>query len=361
MSNYKDRLRTILGLEEKDKLTIEEKAVLFSKIQNSLRNSRSTKRLKIIIRIAATLAIFGGISLSLYLIQKNNKTQFLTNSDLSQTGIYSEGNGAILTLSDGSKINLTIQHNNFQNKVGNDIDISSDSLLRYKSPIGSSTIENKMNMIEVPKKYTFKIILADGTKVWLNSDSKLNYPTQFIGKERKVELIGEAYFEVASNKEKPFIVSTQNQEIQVLGTHFNVQSYPKKTITTSLLEGKIVVNSLTNNNRKTLLPGQQSQLNHRGEIEVKYIKNIEDFIEWKEGYFQLNGTTITDVMDVLSRWYDFDYKIANENDLRKIKLYGKIHKSAALDDALQILSHLDIHYNIKKSQSGQIEIILKNK
>lgn len=358
MTNYKDRLRTVLGFNEKQKLTDEEKIILFSKIRDGLQKRRKAKIRKIGLKVAASLGIFATIALGLYVFKKSDQLNKQGKRELTQTDLFSEGHGAILTLSDGSKLNLTTHKTILKNQGVNGFDLSPDSVLRYNT-LGKEESNISMNTLEVPKKYTFQVILADGTKVWLNADSKLTYPTRFIDKQRKVELIGEAYFEVASNKEKPFIVLSNNQKIEVIGTHFNVQSYPNKPVITSLLEGKVLVNSLVNNNSKFLVSGDQSQINVNGEIKVSHFEDISTFAEWKEGYSQLNGTPLAEVMEILTRWYDFDYSFAN-NQLRDVKLYGKIHKSNSLDHALQILSQLDIHYRINKSNSGDIEVILKS-
>lgn len=359
MTNYKDRLRLILGLSEKDKLTNDEKEALYSKILDTTLKARRRKIKKLGLQVAASIALFVSVGIGIYFKSQNNTPNTLAKDATLTNTIKSEGYGAILTLADGSKIDLAKQNTDLNREGNNHIVLSSDSLLRYKTPDNIATVDNKMNTLEVPKKYTFKVILADGTKVWLNADSKLHYPTQFVGNERKVDLSGEAYFEVTPNKQKPFIVQTGKQQIQVLGTHFNVQSYPNKPIITSLLEGKVAVNALTSHKSKVLLPGDQSRINSLGDIEVKHIDNIADYIAWKDGYFQLNGTPIADIMDVLSRWYDFEYDTSGMKQ-SNIKLYGKIHKSASLDQALQILSQFDIKYSIYKNNAGSIEVKLKS-
>ncbi|MBL1410392.1 FecR family protein [Sphingobacterium faecale] len=356
MTNYKDRLRLVLGLLEKDKLTNEEKDALYARALDTGLRARKHKIKRLVFQVAASIALFVGVGI--YFKSQNNDVKTLDQNTWTASALKSEGYGAILTLADGSKIDLAKRSTDLNRTDNNNIILSSDSMLLYKKPDNTAITDNHMNTLEVPKKYTFKVILADGTKVWLNSDSKLHYPTHFVGNERKVDLSGEAYFEVAPNKQKPFIVQTDRQQIQVLGTHFNVQSYPNKPVVTSLLEGMVAVNALASNKTKVLLPGDQSRTSSVGDIDVKHMDNITDYIAWKDGYFQLNATPIAEIMDLLSRWYDFEYSTVGIKK-SNIKLYGKIHKSATLDQALQILSQFDIDYNINKNNAGLIQITLK--
>jgi ferric-dicitrate binding protein FerR (iron transport regulator) len=148
-------------------------------------------------------------------------------------------------------------------------------------------------------------MLSDGSKVWLNAASSLRFPASFAGKERKVELLGEAYFEVAKNAAMPFKVKVNGMEVEVLGTHFNINSYENEsTVRTTLLEGSVKINN--NNSSSLLKPGQQAQVNKAGEIKIINNVDVEEAIAWKEGKFQFDRADIHDIMRQLARWYDVD-------------------------------------------------------
>jgi transmembrane sensor len=173
-----------------------------------------------------------------------------------------------------------------------------------------NTLKNKSsevvyNTISTPRGGQYQLMLADGSKVWLNAASSLRFPASFVGKERKVELLGEAYFEVAKNAKMPFKVKVNGMEVEVLGTHFNINSYENEsTIRTTLLEGSVKINK--NNSSSLLKPGQQAQMNKAGEIKIINDADVEEAIAWKEGKFQFDRADIHDIMRQLTRWYDVD-------------------------------------------------------
>src|SRR5699024_4700831 len=159
--------------------------------------------------------------------------------------------------------------------------------------------------LKVPRGGTYSLVLADGTKVWLNAGSKLTYPSQFSGNMREISLTGEAYFEVATNAQHPFIVHTRQQEIKVLGTSFNVQAYlDNKTNTTTLVEGKVAVHK--GKEQWLLKPGQQIETNRLGSSVLHKNVNMSEIIAWKNGYFRFDKANIQTIMKRLSRWYDID-------------------------------------------------------
>jgi len=184
------------------------------------------------------------------------------------------------------------------------------------------------------------VVLSDGSKVWINSASSLRYPTAFTGNERKVELTGEAYFEVAHNPAKPFRVASRNQTVEVLGTHFNINAYDDEpAIKTTLLEGKVKVTA-ANNEVRFLQPGQQSALS-TGAFTVSAVET-DEAVAWKNGQFMFENDNIQYIMRTLSRWYDVDveYSGAIPDDtfgggtsrfknvsevLNVLQLTGKVH------------------------------------
>jgi len=207
--------------------------------------------------------------------------------------------------------------------------------------------------IETPKGKKFKVNLSDGTSIWLNSGSKLRYPIQFGSGVREVYLIGEAYFEVASNPNKPFRVKFENQdsEIEVLGTHFNVRNYPENNgIYTSLFEGKVkVVNGASN---RILKPGEVAFAAKNGNITVSLLDNPDDHIAWKENFFSFNNADLKDVMTELGRWYNFEVEFPDS--IKSEKYSGKIGKDLTLNQVLEILGGTNLKYKVISSHKIRI-------
>ncbi|MGE8292581.1 MAG: FecR family protein [Sphingobacterium sp.] len=251
--------------------------------------------------------------------------------------------GAVLLLDDGSQISLKEQQKGLIAHVNEaEISKSSDSSLVY-STAGKEAVVRHHTLLTA-KGHQYQLTLADGTKVWMNASSSLRYPVSFSGQSmRKVYLEGEAYFEVAKNADVPFIVETEREEIKVLGTHFNVNSYRGATkSTTTLLEGLVMVNGTTK-----LLPNEQLIIS--GKREQKRRVNAQDAIAWKKGYFQFEGATIIEIMDELSRWYDFQVQFNGVIDDEKIDI--SISRKRSLKD---ILNLLEATGNIKLIQNGKM-------
>ncbi|MCS4224652.1 FecR domain-containing protein [Sphingobacterium sp. BIGb0165] len=207
--------------------------------------------------------------------------------------------------------------------------------------------------ITAPKGASFDLTLPDGTKVFLNSDSKINYPRKFTGNMRQVRLEGEAYFEVAHNKEKPFIVKTGTTEIKVLGTKFNVRAYPNmEDNLVSLLEGSV---QLSNQFSSMLLkPGEMAVIQRNAQnIPVKDIADA-DPIAWKSGYFNFNNIPVSEMALEIGRWYNVEFDLSY---LKKdIRLTGRIRRDNKLKTLLALLSSTDELYFETKDQ----HIVIKN-
>ena len=241
-------------------------------------------------------------------------------------------NKAILTLADGSTIVLEKDSSGELAQQGSTTVLQLKGELTYKSANSSAT-PVMYNTIATPRGGQYKVILADGSIVWLNAASSLRFPTSFQEAERRVEITGEAYFEIAHNQKMPFIVSVNGAEIKVLGTHFNVMAYADEaTITTTLLEGS--VKFIKGNSEVKLLPGQQSQLKKTGDVRVFKDVDVDRFVAWKNGYFHFNGEDIGTVTRQLSRWYDVE--VENEG-LINDRFYAEIPRNTKLMEALKAL------------------------
>lgn len=256
------------------------------------------------------------------------------------------GNKAVLTLGDGSQITLDSAGNGAIASQGNMQVIKlNGGQLAYNAVNGPKDARIvSYNTLATPRGGQFQIILPDGTKVWLNAASSLRYPTTFAGTEREVQLIGEAYFEVAKMNGMPFSVKVKDMEVQVLGTHFNVMAYQDETsIRTTLLEGAVRINhdaQLTN-----LHPGQQAQLRSTGEMKVLDDVDVEGIVAWKNGYFQFNRESLAGIMRQVSRWYDAD--IEYEGNVPERQFGGKIARNSSIDDVLEILELSNVHFRIE--------------
>jgi transmembrane sensor len=256
---------------------------------------------------AAAILIVIGISLYFYSI---NSISGLTTVQLSRTEDIAPGsNKAVLTLADGTKISLTdVENGQLATQSGIVVTKNANGQLVYtvnNTVQGNLSADVSYNTISTPRGGQYQINLPDGTSVWLNSASSLRFPVNFSNlRERKVELIGEAYFEVKSNKSKPFRVASEGQTVEVLGTHFNVMAYPnEKNLETTLLEGKVSVK--TGGTEKSIVPGEQSQLRN-GSIKVLKLADPESVVAWKNNLFQFDNMDIDKVLRQIERWYDVE-------------------------------------------------------
>lgn len=172
----------------------------------------------------------------------------------------------------------------------------------------------RFNTLEVPRGGEYSLVLSDGTKVWLNAETTLRYPVRFRNGQRKVELTGEAYFEVAENRDVPFLVTSGGQTVRVLGTKFNLSSFPEDAfILTTLVEGKVeVFPEKSPDSKQILLPDHQSCFNkEEGKISQQKVDPYK-FIAWKEGRFVFEDELLSDIMKTLSKWYNVDVFFASE-------------------------------------------------
>lgn len=252
---------------------------------------------------------------------------------------------ATLTLEDGSVVTLE-KGNSITTKNAN----SNGKNIVYKNG-KSKTNEIGFNYLTIPRGGQFYLVLADGTKVWLNSETQLKFPVSFVdGAVRKVELVyGEAYFEVSpstNHNGSKFKVLNKSQEIEVLGTEFNVKAYKDEAnIYTTLVQGKVSIK--TELTKKLLKPSEQSNLNlNTNGVQVSVV-DVYSEISWKDGIFSFKGKPLKDIMKVISRWYDVEVIFENKN-LESIKFKGTLEKTQSIDEILSIMKSYSINnYEIK--------------
>ncbi|SEW37607.1 FecR family protein [Chitinophaga arvensicola] len=255
-------------------------------------------------------------------------------------------NGAILTLADGSQLVLDSLGNGVVSRQNGTSIVLQSSTLQY-SPGGATNNATEYNTITTPKGRQFEVILPDGTKVWLNAGSALQFPVAFNGKEREVQLNGEAFFEVAPRAAQPFKVKVRQQlSVEVLGTSFNVNAYTnERHIATTLIEGAVRV-SLTNESGRTLVlkPGQQVQATAES-MEMISGAAVEKAIAWKNGLFNFEGVGLREMMRQLERWYNLE--VVYEGNVPDVKFFGEMSRSLKLADILTGLERSDVHFRLE--------------
>lgn len=277
----------------------------------------------------------------------------------SQPVIVPGSNKAVLRLANNQVILLSSSKNGVLARSGSlNVRKVNDGKLVYQAAQTADAAsevkqQSHLNTLSVPNGGQYQVVLEDGTKVWLNSASSLTYPDAFTGADRQVKLTGEAYFEVAKNPNKPFYVNVNNEQIRVLGTHFNITAYDNDDdITTTLLEGSVRV---TKNNTTVLLkPGQQSvSMNNSDRIRVADA-DVEQVMAWKHGYFIFNDENIQDIMKRVSRWYDVD--VVYDGGIKDQQFGGTYDRSKSITELTKYLEKLGkVHFKIE----GRRIIVMK--
>ncbi|WP_443946771.1 FecR family protein [Pedobacter sp. AW1-32] len=312
-----------------DSARLQRLATLQAKINDSIDGGRKTFRLytRPFFKIAATIVITGSIAFSGFLIFKNQDSDF--------TAFKAGGNLANLKLSDGRNLVLeNVAQGTFAKAGSVSIEKKADGIIIYRANSSDTTGLSTINTIETPRGGQYKITLSDGTSVLLNAGSTLSFPIGFHGNTREVSLKGEAYFEVAKNPSKPFIVHTKTFSTTVLGTKFDLSTYTDDHVARAiLLEGKIKVASNQSSASVILKPGQQASVNNYS-LAVDTV-NTENATAWKDGLFIYENESIDVVMHHISRWYDID---VDYNTLPQRQLYIKISRNQNLSELLRMIS-----------------------
>jgi hypothetical protein len=270
-----------------------------------------------------------------------------SNAIAQKNDIRPGSNKAVLTLANGQKITLTDSVNGpIAVQANVKIAKTAKGQIAYELPKGATDDDLAVgyNTIEAPTGGQWQVILPDHSKVWLNAKSSLTYPTYFSGNERKVQLKGEAYFEIAHNAKMPFKVSSRGQTVEVLGTHFDIMAYDDDDIMkTTLLEGSVKISN--NGYSRILVPGEQAQVSDAG-TKVTDDIDLEDVMAWKNGYFKFNDS-LENVMRKISRWYNIEVTYANNVD-PSLRFGGKISRYKNLSSALKIMELTgNVHFKVQ--------------
>lgn len=336
-------LKIIKGFKTDDKsYSIEQKQALWNKIIGKalLTNSKRRQSTPAIIGIAATILLIIGLGISslFYFTNNDNIEEYVLNMSI-------EGSTPGLILFDGQQLSIhgeqpTITYSEDGSKFAID-----DSLEVHQD----IPREDAYNQLIVPYGKIINLTLSDGTRVWVSSGSRLIYPPSFNKKVREIYLDGEAYFEVVSVKNKPFIVKTEKMETRVLGTKFSVQAYAKENMySTLLLEGKVVLSDKRSKSRHqvTLKPGQQGYANQNQEaISVNEVTDPENSISWIHGYFSLENERLDQLLNRISKYYNI--KIALPESLTPMIISGKLDLK---EDPEQVLNDIAIFADLDMVQ-----------
>jgi hypothetical protein len=260
---------------------------------------------------------------------------------------------AILTLGDGTKVNLSDAKAGQLAKIeGVIISKSNNGQLVYRITGNGGTMNNT-NKIETPAGGQYQVILPDGSTVILNALSSLIFPDRFLGNERRVELTGEAYFKVAKNKEKPFKVTARGQEVEVLGTQFNLNSYSDEpNIVTTLEEGSVRVKGAQGS--RVIAPGQQSLFDNGNDISVRQA-NLAEALAWKNGEMVFDDAELPAIMRQVSRWYNI--QIRYEGYTKGNRITGSIGRDANLNTLLRILKGSGVKVRMEESVEEKTLVI----
>jgi len=334
---------------------------LFLPYRESIADRKSKKIKRVWWAAAAIVIMTFGIGF-LVVSSKNEKQEVaVIKNEPAKNSIVPGSNKAILTLADGTSIVLdsTAEGTVAKQGVSNIVKLENGKIA-YEIK-GSSVNEVFMNTMSTPRGGQYKLRLPDGTDVWLNAASSITYPTAFTSAERNVSVTGELYFEVAKDKSRPFHVTVKSgsalqkdMEIEVLGTHFNINAYEdESSIRTTLFEGSVKV-ALGEEN-SLLKPGQQSVINSSREIirqqknsaaiAINNDVNLDEVIAWKDGYFQFKRADIQTVMRQIARWYDVE--VVYEGAIPKDRFVGDLPMDTNISQVLRTLEKVQVHFRIE--------------
>lgn len=337
----KNHIKELIHGHEKDKFPEVDWERIYQQIwQNTHKGGTiHVVRKRYWLRAAAVILILilagGGIYLSS--VKKKQPVSVAENTTKPYKNDIKPGGMKAILKAGNSSVTLSKTDTNFT-LAGNKVYINNgDVRIAKAKPVQYTLI--------IPHGGTYSLVLADGTKVWLNAESKLIYPSVFTGNTREVMLEGEAYFEVKTDAVHPFIVNSKNQRIEVLGTEFNVHAYPdENNIVTTLITGKVRINS--SNKQLVLQSGQQAQLNKTGQLYLNPDVDIAQAIAWKKGYFRFDKADIYTIMKQLARWYDI--KVSYSDNLPKRYFGAIMNRSNNISQILNMLEATgDVHFEVE--------------
>ena len=277
-------------------------------------------------KYAAVILLFVSMGIFWFVNEKKQEVENVTVAKIEHGSMKAQ-----LVLANGRKVDLVPETNLQLEEEGGTRILTLDNMVKYSgmdSLVGQSA-EVKYNTLIVPRGGEFSLELADGTRVWLNTESKLRYPVAFTGEERRVEMDGEVYFEVAKNREKPFVGTVNGVDIRVLGTSFNVSAYQEDVVTT-LVTGKVQLKK--GDEQVVLLPNQQAIWSD-DKFKVKQV-DARNYVLWKEGIFYFEDVDLETILDDMARWYNVTIFYVNPT-LKKMKFSVEIKRYEDINEILR--------------------------
>ncbi|WP_443938537.1 FecR family protein [Pedobacter sp. MW01-1-1] len=323
------------------------------RVWQNINPKKSTGKYILLKRVSIAASILLCLSIGMYLVLSKKESLFVAKKELKD--IQPGGNKALLTLADGSVINLDeAAKGQIADQNGIIIRKAENGQIEYIVKDGSDVSKIGSNTISTPRGGQYQVNLPDGTKVWLNAASSLKYPYVFTSNERLVELNGEAYFEVSKDKTRPFRIKTALQTVEVLGTHFNVNAYTdENAVKTTLLEGSVKVNSILASVK--LVPGEQSILTAQDDkLSINKEVDVDKELAWKNNLFSFDNDDLKTIMRQISRWYDVD--VVYSGKISDEKYVGDIPRNSNLSEVFKIL---ELNH-IRVDASGKVVTISGN-
>lgn len=306
------------------------------------RRLRVVRRRRIVYSSLAAAVVAGMIATGVYVSLPGK--QVAPVAAISTKALLPGSNKAMLTLADGTVIPLDSASNGALARQGNTQVVNRNGALSYNA--GGQTSEVMYNTVVTPHGGQYQLTLADGSRVWLNAASSIRFPTAFTGRERIVEITGEAYFEIAQQADMPFQVKVHDMQVNVLGTSFNIMAYQdEQTVKTTLVDGAVQLKH--GNSSSVLKPGLQASLSSRDDHFVIGPADMDQALAWKEGKFRFRNTNIRTIMRQLSRWYDIE--VNYQGDVSDIDLTGVISRR---EEAGKLLKALEATQRVQFEVNG---------
>lgn len=294
------------------------------------------------IGVVAMVLVFIGV----VLLWKEGDKVAVRNMPVTQEIITPGKHRAVITMADGREVKLGDRNQALKEKNGILLHLDSTSLKYQKDENVSK--ELIYNTISIPVGGEYHLILADGTEVWINADSKLKFPVDFIGDKREVFLEGEAYFEVAKDRQHPFIVNTSRGAVQVLGTGFNVRDYREEAkVVTTLVNGSVAYCPEKYPEKTVVLkPGFQLEDVEGGDLQARKV-DVVMYAGWKDGKYVFENTSLEEIMQVLAKWYDVAVFYKNEQ-VRNLHFTGDLERYESINDFLEFMEiGGNVHFSIQ--------------
>ena len=335
-----ERVRRLTALEAN-------KAKMWKQVQSRM-NKNSRYQVKRYLKYAAIIVAFVLAGGTWWMVKENPEE--IISVELSETSMLSPGTPkAYILFSSGQRMDLTTtEHDTMIMEKGMQVRVGSSGKISYITGDSGSVLKQEIvyNTIVVPRGGEYKLELADGTLVWLNSDSELRYPVKFAGSQRDVWLKGEGYFEVSKNPEKPFRVVVDDMIVKVLGTSFNINAYKDQgNILTTLVSGKVDIQDMSGKSLVVMRTNQQVDFRH-GKISVQEV-DVTRFVSWIDGKFYFNDMTLENIMSQLQRWYDIEVFFVDE-ELKSYPFTGVIRRDFTAGQIFEIIEKTTrVKFNVR--------------